>query len=68
LSSTYQERQRVTVSQRTSWSVLLFLIALGSVGIGVTVLFSGAWAAVAVGTMFAIYSYILVLPVKHHWG
>ena len=65
LSSVYQ--QRATVSQRTSWSILLFLIALATIGIGVGTLLGGAEATIAIGVLFAIYSFILALPASR-WG
>lgn len=56
------------VSPRTTFSTLFALIGLITLGIGVAVLYGGAWTAVVIGGIFILYSFILAIPERKNWG
>lgn len=56
------------VSPRHAWSVILAIIGLFNIGIGVAVLYGGAWAAVTIGGVLTLYAAILALPDNKIWG
>jgi uncharacterized membrane protein len=56
------------VSPRYAWSVLLGIIGLFNIGIGVAILFGGAWTAVVVGGVLTLYALVLALPDNKLWG
>ena len=56
------------VSPRAAWSALLALIGLFNIGIGVALLYGGAWTVLVVGGVITLYAAILALPEKKVWG
>ena len=66
-----QQPQPATTSTRATpraaWSALLAIIGLFNIGIGVAVLFGGAWASVAIGGTLTLYATVLALPERKVW-
>ena len=61
-------QQDARVNPRIAWSALLAIIGLFNIGIGVALLYGGAWTALVIGGVITMYSIILALPEKKVWG
>jgi hypothetical protein len=64
----HMNQQQPATNTRTAWAALLAIIGLFNIGIGVAVLYGGAWAATIIGATLTLHALALTIPDNKIWG